>query len=164
VAAAERPRVTMAAAVRRVIASARCPWQAAASAGVDTTPFDHQVVGVAGKAIDGTLRPDGVGKRRELFVRAAIQSHDDRPGAVTLEEQLIEVRLSMRAPRHRDHLVHGIIITRSVAVPHHRTLECSDRFFVDFAKRSSESDDSLGISSKDRGLALIRYRPVLLTQ
>jgi len=47
-------------------------------------PFDHQIIGVAGEAIDGALRPDWIGKRGQPFVRAAIRSHDHRADAITL--------------------------------------------------------------------------------
>jgi hypothetical protein len=59
------------------IGSSSCPFQGLlGQAGFQARPIrlalDHQIVRVAGKAIDGALRPNGIGKRGQPFIRATI--------------------------------------------------------------------------------------------
>ena len=54
-------------------------------------PFDDEIVGIAGEAIDGALRPHGIGKRGEPFVRPAVRGDDHRPDAIALEEEVVEI-------------------------------------------------------------------------
>jgi hypothetical protein len=58
---------------------------------VGDTIHDDEIVGIAGEAIDGALRPHGIGKGGEPFVGPAIRRHDNRSGAVALQEEVAEV-------------------------------------------------------------------------
>src|SRR5260370_26042876 len=53
--------------------------------------FDDQIVGVTGEAIDRALRADRIGEGGEPFVRPAVRGHDDRPRAIPLEQNVIEI-------------------------------------------------------------------------
>jgi len=56
-----------------------------------TFSLDHEVIGVAGEAIEGYLHPDGVGEGREPFVGAAVGGNDDGAGAMAFGEHLVGV-------------------------------------------------------------------------
>ena len=63
--------------------------------GLEASPvgftLDHEVVGVGGETVDGTLGTDGIGEGGEPFVGSAVRSHDDGAGTVALGEDLVGV-------------------------------------------------------------------------
>jgi len=79
---------------------------------------DDEVVGVAGEAIDRALGTQRIGKRDQPFVGAAIRCHDDRAGAMTLGQDLVEV-----ATLGRVECIEGEVVDLCGA-PHSRLMQC----------------------------------------